>query len=196
MDVPNSHLPLGSLRGWLLATGEGRWKSTAKSGSASNWHGIWMHDASKQKLAAWRIVVPPAESPDLLTLTNLGLAPTLQLGQDVLGFGTAHQMMFAAHPWMKPCGQRWQEMQQVDNLCPCPKFVPGCPNLSHPGAPLYAAVNPSRPLLHPGRPKYSMARPAVQLLAENSPKSCPQRYLAGAAGCNGANKTSLPDSCH
>ena len=35
MDVPNSHLPLGSLRGWLLATGEGRQKSTAKSGLAS-----------------------------------------------------------------------------------------------------------------------------------------------------------------
>ena len=58
-----------------------------------------------------------------------------------------------------------QEKQQVDNLCPCPKSVPGRPNLSHPGAPLYAAVNPSRPLLHPGRPKYSTAWPAAQLLA-------------------------------
>ena len=46
-------------------------------------------NASKQKLVAQRIVVPPADSPDLLTLTNLGLAPTLQLGQDVLGFGVA-----------------------------------------------------------------------------------------------------------
>ena len=43
MDMRNFHLPLGSLRGWLLATGEGRWKSTAKSGSASKWCGIWMH---------------------------------------------------------------------------------------------------------------------------------------------------------
>ena len=43
MDVPNSHLPSGSLRNWLLATGEGRWKSAAKSGSASKRHGIWMH---------------------------------------------------------------------------------------------------------------------------------------------------------
>ena len=42
MDVPNSHLPSGSLRGWLLATGEGRQKSATKSSSASNWHGIWM----------------------------------------------------------------------------------------------------------------------------------------------------------
>ena len=81
-------------------------------------------------------------------------------------------------PWMKPCGQQQQEKQQVDNLCPCPKCVPGHPNLSHPGAPLYAAVSPSRPLLHPGRPKYSTAWPAVQPLAENSPKSCLQHYLA------------------
>ena len=42
MDVPNSHLPSGSLRGWLLATGGGRWKSTAKSGLASKQHGVWM----------------------------------------------------------------------------------------------------------------------------------------------------------
>ena len=40
MDVPNSHLRLGSLRGWLLATGEGRWKSTTKSGLASNRHSV------------------------------------------------------------------------------------------------------------------------------------------------------------
>ena len=58
---------------------------------------------------------------------------------------------------MKPCGQRWREMQWVDDPCPCLKFVPGRPNLSHPGAPLYAAVNPSRPQLRPGRPKYSTA---------------------------------------
>ena len=43
MDVPNSHLPLGSLRGWLLATEEGRQKSTIKSGLVSNRHGVWMH---------------------------------------------------------------------------------------------------------------------------------------------------------
>ena len=42
MGVPNSHLPSGSLRGWLLATGEGRWKSATKSGLASNRHGVWM----------------------------------------------------------------------------------------------------------------------------------------------------------
>ena len=87
-------------------------------------------------------------------------------------------MMFAVHPWTKPCSQwRW-DMQRVDNLCPCPKFVPGCPNLNCPSAPLYAAVNPSRPLVHPGRPKYSMAWPVAQLLAENSPKSHPQCYSA------------------
>ena len=69
------------------------------------------------------------------------------------------------------------QTQWVDDLCPHLKFVPGCPNLSHPGAPLYAAVNPSRPLSHPGHPKCSMAWPLVQLLAENSPKSHPQSYL-------------------
>ena len=41
MDVPNSHLLSGSLRGWLLATGEGRQKSAAKSSSVSKWQGIW-----------------------------------------------------------------------------------------------------------------------------------------------------------
>ena len=89
-----------------------------------------------------------------------------------------HQKIFAAHPWMKPCGQWWWEKQQVDDLCPRPKPVPGHPNLSHPGAPLYAAVSPSRPLLHPGCPKYSTVQPAVQLLAENLPKSHLQHYLA------------------
>ena len=42
IDVLNFHLPLGSLRGWLLATGEGRRKSTTKSSLASNQHSIWM----------------------------------------------------------------------------------------------------------------------------------------------------------
>ena len=41
MDVLNSHLPSGSLRAWLLATGKGRQKSTNKSVSASKWCGIW-----------------------------------------------------------------------------------------------------------------------------------------------------------
>ena len=87
-------------------------------------------------------------------------------------------MICAAHPWMKSYGQFWWEKQQADDLCLCLKSVPGRPNLSHPGAPLYAAVNPLRPLLHPGRPKYSVAWPVAQLLAENSPTSCPQHYLA------------------
>ena len=43
MQVPNSHLPSGRLRGWLLATGEEVWKSAAKSGLVSKWHGIWTH---------------------------------------------------------------------------------------------------------------------------------------------------------
>ena len=86
--------------------------------------------------------------------------------------------MFAACLWMKPCGQRWQEKQQADDLYPHPKSVPGRPNLSHPGAPLYTVVNPSRPLLHPRHPKYSTMWPAAQLLAENLPKSHLQHYLA------------------
>ena len=135
-------------------------------------------DASKKKLVVQCIAAPPVESPDLLTLMNLGLAPALQLGRDVLGFGAAHQMMFVVLPWIKPCGQRRWDTQQVDDLCPCPKSVPGRPNLSHQGALLYAAVNPSRPLLHPRCSKYSTAWPAVQPLAENSPKGCLQCYLA------------------
>ena len=66
----------------------------------------------------------------------------------------------------------------MDNLCPRPKSVPGCPNLTHLGAPLFIAVSPSRPLFLPGRPKYSMAWPAAQLLAKNLPKSHLQHYLA------------------
>ena len=89
-EVPNSHLLSGSLRGWLLATGEGRQKSTLQSPARHPIGAASGCDASKQKLAAWRIVVPPAESPNLLTLTNLGLAPALQLGQDVLGSGVVH----------------------------------------------------------------------------------------------------------
>ena len=40
---------------------------------------------------------PGMNLPDSLTLTNLGLAPALQPGRDVLGFGAAHRMMSAAH---------------------------------------------------------------------------------------------------
>ena len=173
--IPTYHLAAWEASCWLLErAGRNLLQSLAwcPIGTASG------HNASKQKLAAWRIAVPLAESPDLLTLINLGIAPTLQVGQDVLGFGTANWMMFVAHPWMKPYGQWWQEMQLVDDFCPCPKFVTGRPNLSRLGAPLYAAVNPSRPLLHPRRPKHSTAWPAVQPLAENLPKSCPQCYLA------------------
>ena len=43
MEVPNSYLPSGSLRGYLLATVEGKWNSTAKSSSASKWYSIWTH---------------------------------------------------------------------------------------------------------------------------------------------------------
>ena len=67
-------------------------------------------------------------------------------------------------------------MQRVDIPCPCPKFVPGLPNLTRPGAPLFAATDPSRPLLHLGCPKYSTAWPAVLPLAESSPKSHPEHY--------------------
>ena len=42
MDATNSHLPLGSLRGWLLVTGEGRWKSATKFGLVSKRCSIWM----------------------------------------------------------------------------------------------------------------------------------------------------------
>ena len=48
------------------------------------------HDASKQRLAAQRVAAPPAESPNLLTLTYLGLALSLKPGQDVLGSNAAH----------------------------------------------------------------------------------------------------------
>ena len=41
MEVPNSHLLFSSLRGWLLAAGEGRWKSATKPGLSAKWHRIW-----------------------------------------------------------------------------------------------------------------------------------------------------------
>ena len=123
-------------------------------------------------------MVPPAESPNSPTLTYLGLAPALQLGQDALGSDAVHQMTSAACPRMKPCGQRWWRTQWVDVTCPRPKFVPRRPNLSHPGAPLFAAADPFRPQSHPRCPKYSMAWPAAPPLAENSPTSHPQHYLA------------------
>ena len=102
-------------------------------------------DALKQRLAVQCIVAPPVESPDSLTLTYLGLAPTLQLGWDVLWSDAVHCMISAACPQTKPCGQWWWRMQRVDVPCPHPKFAPGHPNLSHPGAPLFAAADPSRP---------------------------------------------------
>ena len=132
--------------------------------------------ASKQRLAAQHIAAPLAESPGLLTLLYLCLAPSLQPCQDVLGSNAAHLMTSVAHPRMKPCGQWWRMMQWVDVPCPCPKFVPGRPNSTRPGAPLFAAADPSRLQSHPGCPKYSTAQLAALLLAENSPTSRPQHY--------------------
>ena len=70
MDVPNSHLPSGSLRGWLLATGEGRQKSTTKSGSVSKWHGIWMCYLKADVGGAAAQMAAPVEDPNYLTWTN------------------------------------------------------------------------------------------------------------------------------
>ena len=119
---------------------------------------------------------PPAESPDSLTLSYLCLAPSLQLGRDVLESNMVRRMTSAVHPRIKPCGQQQQMMQWVDIPCPRPKFVPGGPNLTHPGAPLFAAADASRPQSHPGCAKYLTAWPAALLLAENSPTSRPQHY--------------------
>ena len=177
IDVPNSHLPSGSLRGWLLAIGEGRQKYATKSGLASNWCGIWMHYL-KAELGSAAHSGAPVRSSWLTDSEKNGLVPTLQPGQNILGLGAVHQMMFVVHLWKKPCHQQRSEKQQVDNLCPCPKSVPGCPNLTRLGAPLFAVVSPSRPLLHPRQCKYSTARPAVQPLPKNSPKSHPENYLA------------------
>ena len=101
--------------------------------------------ASKQRLAARRVAAPPAESPDSLTLLYLCLAPSLEPGRDVLGSSAAHRMTSAAHPRTKPCGQRRRMTQRADVPCPRPRFVPGHPNLTRPGAPLCAAADPSRP---------------------------------------------------
>ena len=64
MEVHNSHLPSSSLRGWLLAIGEGRQKSTAKSCSVFKWHGIWMACLSADKGGVAYEIVPLAEDPD------------------------------------------------------------------------------------------------------------------------------------
>ena len=91
MEVPNSHLPSGSLRGWLLATGEGRCRNPPQSPSRHPVvKAVWTCDASKQRLVARHVAAPPAESPDSLTLSYLCLAPTLQPGRDVLGSNAAH----------------------------------------------------------------------------------------------------------
>ena len=124
----------------------------------------------------WCVAVPPVESPNSLTLLYLCLAPSLEPGRDVLGSSVAHRMMSVARPRMKACGQRRRMTQRVDVPCTRPKFVPGLPNLTCPGAPLCAAADPLRPQSCPGRPKYSMAQPAASLLAENSPTSHLQHY--------------------
>ena len=135
-------------------------------------------NASKQKLAVLGVAAPLVESPDSLTLTYLGLAPTLQLGLDVLGSDVVHRMTSAACPRMKPCGQwRWRT-QRADVPCPRPKFIPGHPNLSRPGTLLFAAADLLKPQSRPGCPKYLTAQPAALPLAENSPTSRPQYYSA------------------
>ena len=140
-------------------------------------HGIWMRCLTAVVSGAAGSRCTPAESPDLQTLMILGSCShfTAGLRYTRVWCGALNDVC-SASIGMKLCGQWWWKMQWVDNPCPCPKFVLGRPNLSHPGAPLYAAVNPSRPLSCPGCPKYSTAEPAAQLLAENSPKSHLQDY--------------------
>ena len=58
--------------------------------------------------------VPPVEDPNYATRINLGLVPTLQLGQDELGFAVTHQTMFAVCLTKKPCAQWQPEKQHVD----------------------------------------------------------------------------------
>ena len=43
MVDPNSHLPSGSHRGWLLVVWEGRKKSAIDFGSLFQWCSIWMY---------------------------------------------------------------------------------------------------------------------------------------------------------
>ena len=130
--------------------------------------------ASRQRLVVRRIAAPPAESPDSPTLMYLCLAPSSQPGRDVLGSSTVRRMMSAAHPRMKPCGQRRRMKQRVD--VPCPQFVPGCQNSTRPGAPLCAAADPSRPQWRPGRPKYSTSQAAAWPQDGSSSTSRPQHY--------------------
>ena len=63
-------------------------------------------------------MVPPAENPNYVTQINLGLVPTLQAGQDELGFATVHQIIPAVHPTKKLYGWQWWEKQQVEGPCP------------------------------------------------------------------------------
>ena len=130
--------------------------------------------ASKQRLAAQRVAAPPAEYPDSPTLKYLCRAPSSQPGQYVLGSSAAHQITSAAHPRTKLCGQRRRMKQRAD--VPHPRCVLGRQNSTHPGAPLCAAADPSRPQWHPGRPKYSMSQPAALLQDESSSTSRPQHY--------------------
>ena len=130
--------------------------------------------ASKQRLAARHIAVPPAEYPDSPTLMYLCRAPSSQPGRDVLGSGVAHQMTSAACPRTKPCGQRWRMKQRVG--VQHPRCVPGRQNSTRPGAPLCAATDPSRPQWRPGRPKYSTSQAAAWPQDGSSSTSRPQHY--------------------
>ena len=123
MKVPNSHLPSGSLRGWLLATGEGRWKSTTKSSLASKWHSIWICYLKADVGGAAHSSDPGGRS-QITDSDEAGSCSHLMARQDELRSATAHQMMFAVHPLKKPCGQWWQEKQQVDDLWTCLKSTP------------------------------------------------------------------------
>ena len=89
MEVPNSHLPLGSLKGWLLATGEGRWKSTAKPGLVSNRQGIWMHYL-KAEVGGMVRTGAPCRSSQLTDSDKEWSYPTFWLGRDVLGSSVEH----------------------------------------------------------------------------------------------------------
>ena len=78
---------------------------------------------------------PPAEDPNYVTQTKLGLAPALWPGQDELGFAAEYQTMPTVCPTKEPCGQLWPGKKQVYSPCPHSYSVTWHPNLTRPGAP-------------------------------------------------------------
>ena len=194
MEVTNSHLPSGSLRSWLLATGGGRQKSTAKSGLASKCYGIWMCYLNAD-VGSTACNISPSERSWLFDLDELGSCSHLTARPRCTR--VCYSILYNA------CGASdkgavWSVVVgEPTGGCASPVFCPLMPEFSSSRRYMMRSCWSLKATIASRTPYilYIMACSAAmgRELAQNSSM---RLFSVVWAGFNSADDTSLPASCH